>query len=218
MGGRVRLTFELEDADKVALFVWGIKFDADRWEFSRWQSDATFPGEVFLAPIRWNGLDVLFLGILVQQPVENKTIIIGGAELRFLGGRGSALTADDLRPVFGQVLTVDGDIRRPRGIPEDELPKQIVFGDHLRQNYPNPFNPVTTIEFSIAKATPVDLSIYNVRGQLVRTLMHARLKPNTYKATWDGRNSHGAQVASGAYFLRLSTQSFIKTKKMLLLK
>jgi flagellar hook assembly protein FlgD len=89
----------------------------------------------------------------------------------------------------------------------------------LSQNYPNPFNPQTTIDFQVKELAPVTLKIYNVRGQLVKTLADDRFAPGvTHTVTWDGRNNAGQQVSSGVYFYKLVTNNFTQTKKMVLLK
>ncbi|MCH7549036.1 MAG: T9SS type A sorting domain-containing protein, partial [Candidatus Krumholzibacteriota bacterium] len=88
----------------------------------------------------------------------------------------------------------------------------------LRQNYPNPFNPVTTIEYSLGERSHVTLRIYNVAGQLVRTLIDDVRVAALHTATWDGQNDAGQGVASGVYFYRLQSAGFVQTKKMVLLK
>jgi hypothetical protein len=90
----------------------------------------------------------------------------------------------------------------------------------LSQNYPNPFNPVTTIRYSIKKRGHVKLSVFNVAGQLVKTLVDEVQgpKPGGYALTWDGRNNSGEAVASGVYFYKIMANDFIRTKKMVLLK
>jgi len=91
--------------------------------------------------------------------------------------------------------------------------------DSLAQNVPNPFNPTTTIEFSVKERAPVTLRIYNVRGQLVKTLVNEVRAPEVvHRIEWDGRNDAGQQVASGVYFYRLVAKDFVKTRKMVLLK
>ncbi|MEJ2720344.1 MAG: T9SS type A sorting domain-containing protein [bacterium] len=93
-------------------------------------------------------------------------------------------------------------------------------GNTLEQNYPNPFNPRTTIEFSIKESTHVSLRIYNVAGQLVRTLADAVMTPRQggYVVDWDGRSDTGRLVSSGIYFYRLEAGDFVATRKMILLK
>ncbi|MCB0305753.1 MAG: T9SS type A sorting domain-containing protein, partial [Calditrichaeota bacterium] len=88
----------------------------------------------------------------------------------------------------------------------------------LEQNYPNPFNPSTTIRFSLAEAGTVSLKIYNVRGQLVKTLLSSSLEAGSHQVNWNGLNQQGSQVASGVYFYHLQAGSFQQIKKMILMK
>jgi hypothetical protein len=91
--------------------------------------------------------------------------------------------------------------------------------NYLDFNYPNPFNPSTTIRFGVAKAGPVTLRIYNVRGQLVRTLVDDVRQPGVeHMVTWNGRDDRGRSVASGVYFVRLEASRFTQTRKMVLLR
>jgi len=85
-------------------------------------------------------------------------------------------------------------------------------------NYPNPFNPSTTIEFSIQNNSIVELSIFNVKGQMVKTLINESLNIGDYLVTWDGVDNSGSFVGSGVYFYQIKTSSNILTKRMLLLK
>ena len=88
----------------------------------------------------------------------------------------------------------------------------------LSQNYPNPFNPLTSIEYSLARGSQVELSIYNVVGERVRVLVDERQRAGVYRATWDGKDGAGNEVASGVYFYRLVAGDHTFTRKMLLLK
>jgi hypothetical protein len=89
----------------------------------------------------------------------------------------------------------------------------------LAQNYPNPFNPTTTIKYTIKEQAHVSLKVYNVAGQLVRTLVDEVQKPDAVAPiTWNGMNNTGQQVSSGVYFYKLVTKNFTQTKKMVLLK
>jgi V8-like Glu-specific endopeptidase len=88
----------------------------------------------------------------------------------------------------------------------------------LYQNRPNPFNPTTVIDFSIDSATDVVLSIYDVSGTLVRTLVDRQLTPGIYAEQWDGRDQNGQAVATGIYLYRLQAGSKIMTRKAVLLK
>jgi hypothetical protein len=97
-------------------------------------------------------------------------------------------------------------------------PTGTVAKNSLSQNYPNPFNPQTTIAFSVKDRAHVSLKVYNVAGQLVRTLLDDSFAAGPHKKVWDGRNDAGQQVSSGVYFYKLVTSDFSQTKKMVLLK
>jgi flagellar hook assembly protein FlgD len=88
----------------------------------------------------------------------------------------------------------------------------------LAQNYPNPFNPSTTIKYSVKEKAHVSMKIYNVAGQLVRTLVNSDMNAGAYIETWNGRSNSGDPVSSGIYFYRLVTKNFSMTKKMVFLK
>ena len=88
----------------------------------------------------------------------------------------------------------------------------------LSQNYPNPFNPTTQIAFDLPTKSLVTLTVYNVLGQRVITLVNEKLAAGKYVADWNGRSSGGNEVASGIYFYRLHSEQFTQTKKMVLLK
>jgi hypothetical protein len=85
-------------------------------------------------------------------------------------------------------------------------------------NYPNPFNAGTQIEFTLARNGAVALRIYNVQGQLVRTLLDETTAAGHHLIRWDGRDDLGVQVASGVYFCRLEHGEMVKAVKMLLVK
>ncbi len=88
----------------------------------------------------------------------------------------------------------------------------------LKQNYPNPFNPNTTIAYSLPKQSYIDLKIYNIKGQLVRTLYNDEQEAGEYSINWDGSDEQGRVVSSGVYFYSLQTDDFVQTRKMLLLR
>ena len=88
----------------------------------------------------------------------------------------------------------------------------------IYQNYPNPFNPSTTISFDIPTSSYVQLVIYNMLGQKVRTLVNQKLQHGSHNATWDGTTDTGSQVPSGVYLYKLKSDNFSDTKKMILMK
>jgi len=74
----------------------------------------------------------------------------------------------------------------------------------LEQNSPNPFNPVTKIRFAVSKDSKVALRVYNVRGQLVKTLVNERMAMGAHEVNWDGRDASGSHVASGVYYAKVA--------------
>ncbi|RPJ47327.1 MAG: hypothetical protein EHM19_03115, partial [Candidatus Latescibacterota bacterium] len=88
----------------------------------------------------------------------------------------------------------------------------------LRGNEPNPFNPSTAIPFSLAREGRVDLSVYDVRGRLVKGLVAGRMPAGEHEASWDGTDSHGNAVGAGVYFCRLEAAESAWQRKMVLVK
>ncbi len=88
----------------------------------------------------------------------------------------------------------------------------------LQQNYPNPFNPSTTIEYSLPVSGHVMLEVFNIVGQKVATVVDQTQNAGTWTARWNGKDDRGITVGTGLYFYRLSTNSFVSTKKMMLIK
>ncbi len=88
----------------------------------------------------------------------------------------------------------------------------------LEQNYPNPFNPTTQIAFSIPQPEHVTITVYNILGQEVVSLLDGDMSAGAHVITWDARNGHGEILPTGVYFYKLSTHDFTAVKKMLLLK
>lgn len=107
-------------------------------------------------------------------------------------------------------------VRRVRQISSTQyLPEQFFLG----ANYPNPFNPTTHIHFALPLAAAVELNVYDVLGQHVRTLVADERHPaGYYSVLWDGKNEQQQTVSSGVYFYRLRTPAFHHTGRMTLVK
>jgi hypothetical protein len=89
----------------------------------------------------------------------------------------------------------------------------------LYPNVPNPFNPLTIISYDLPWATPVDLRIFDVSGNLVRVLVaEALVEAGRHEVVWAGTDATGRQVATGVYFFRLTAGDFVHTRRMLLVK
>jgi hypothetical protein len=88
----------------------------------------------------------------------------------------------------------------------------------LHQNYPNPFNAETTLSYQLPEANHVVLTIFNARGQKVRTMVDAFEAPNSHLVQWDGTDQCGLPVASGIYFCQMWCGDFIDVKKMTVIR
>jgi hypothetical protein len=88
----------------------------------------------------------------------------------------------------------------------------------LGQNYPNPFNPTTVIPFDLSETVGTTLKVYNIRGQVIRTLVDGDLAAQSYAISWDGKNDAGQAVSSGVYFYKLVAGDFQDVRKLVLMK
>ena len=95
----------------------------------------------------------------------------------------------------------------------------IVTSNELTGNYPNPFNTETTITFSLTENTEnTELSIYNIRGRKVKTLINKELSAGRHLVVWDAKDENNKQVPCGTYFYKIKAGKFTSTKKMILMK
>ena len=107
----------------------------------------------------------------------------------------------------------------PTAVEEVTGATAVPLGYALSQNYPNPFNPQTMIRYDLLEAGAVRLSVYNVLGQMVRTLVDGQRPAGSYSVVWDGRDSTGREVASGIYLYRLQVKGqHVQTRRMVLLR
>ncbi len=88
----------------------------------------------------------------------------------------------------------------------------------LNGNFPNPFNPTTTIQYALQKDSKVRISVYNIKGQLVKDLINGTQTAGKHQIEWKGEDSSGRKCSSGVYFYRMTTDTYQKQKKALLLK
>ncbi len=105
----------------------------------------------------------------------------------------------------------------PEGVTVDAEPPAIPV-NHLSAAVPNPFNPNTTIRYSLEKGGNAELTVYDVAGRQIRTLVSGFVPEGEHRVTWNGQDDRGIPAASGVYFYRLRTDGFVETRKMVLLK
>ena len=92
--------------------------------------------------------------------------------------------------------------------------------DHLvlLQNYPNPFNPVTTLRYELSQESFVNITIYDMLGNVVKNIVSQNQNPGYKSIQWNATNNLGQPVSTGLYFYTIQAGDFIQTKKVLLLK
>ena len=113
-----------------------------------------------------------------------------------------------------QLCDKDGELLKVETVSDNEVASDFF----LSQNYPNPFNPETYIDFTLPSEQVVSLKIYNIKGQVVSSLVNRRMAAGIHTVRWDGRNDSGERVSSGVYFYRLTAGEKSFVKKMVLLK
>jgi hypothetical protein len=129
-------------------------------------------------PVERYGRSKLFVAALKMASLQETSIELGTIEYEVLKtDEGLALSGEDFTLEFGEVLDIKGTVKRIAGVEYgEEVP---VCRNFLGNCYPNPFNPTTTIEFSIKERSHVSLKIYNVAGQLVKTLVDEVRSPQS---------------------------------------
>jgi hypothetical protein len=167
----------------------------------------------------FNPVDSTFAPAILSQRTENQVgdtvgFVLSGFSFHYL--RDAKVAGIPVRySIMQHILEyLDNIVDQPVGSETPELTK-----NKLDQNIPNPFNPTTTIKYEVKESGLVSLRIYNVAGQLVKTLVDGhRNSGQLYEASWNGLNNSGQSVSSGVYFYKLVSTNFTQTKKMVLLK
>ncbi len=211
---KIRVALAASNSSGLRAFSTTLKFPAERVDFLRVErSEMTSDWAQLDGKVQKAGeLTVAGFNVEFEESSESTILFtlvfkkkdeVGPIEIELTGAY------DELAGAIWERTVVDGNVATPE-----------VFA--LRQNYPNPFNPETLIEYDIPSIShekvPVRLTIYNVKGQIVRTLVDAQRSVGAHKVKWDGRNDHGLQVPSGAYFYTIKAGDFKDTKRMMLVK
>jgi len=125
---------------------------------------------------------------------------------------GAGVSENWLRPSSWGYLLVG----EPTVAIDDEVQTAIKF--ELYDNFPNPFNPTTNIKFQIPAAGPVQLVVYDMLGNKIKTIVNERRTAGEYDVQWDGTNDMGINVSTGLYFYKLTSDNHVATKKMMFIK
>jgi hypothetical protein len=168
------------------------------------------------------GIWVLNLGNL-KSPASNNVLPYKMGDTIFLQLQGGS------NGVGADTIVISGTSPQSCGVQEIGISTQVdetieppteLLPDHyyLSPNYPNPFNASTMIKFGLPIAGHVELSIYNILGKKVITLLDQDYQAGNHGVIWNGQNATGQPVSSGIYFFRLKSGEFIQIRKLLLLK
>ncbi len=214
---KLSITITLECKKDFTAVAAGLDADRSQLEYAGWIPSADFPGSSIVSPVSKHDQDYLFIAIYKREHHMNELMEIG--TLLFDVDNCEDVTDFIGEPflIFGDVLTTGGEIERIVDIQwrREDAP---VYIDHLGNGYPNPFNPATSIDYSISRNSHVNLSIYNLQGQVVRTLVNEFKASNEYRVVWDGKDNKGNAVASGVYFCMIKTEYYSQAKKLILLR
>ncbi len=169
-----------------------------------------------------NGVWLLNLGNL-KDPISNDVLpceigdtiflqLLGGSE----GQGADTIVISGISPqdCGNQEIGISTGVEEPTGPAAGPLPDRF----YLSANYPNPFNQSTIIKFGLPVPGHVELSIYNIVGQKVVTLLDQDYQAGNHVVTWNGENADGRSVSSGIYFYRVKSREFMQIRKMVLLK
>lgn len=158
----------------------------------------------------WSTTDSVVIWGVLEDSTGDPAVPLWFSAVTDTSGTGSTI---NYVPLWKDTLVIK-DVSDVRVVPGVGLPETF----SLSQNYPNPFNPTTQINFEIPVRSRVTLTIYNVLGQKVTTLVDKEMSAGRYIADWNSASDGGTMVASGVYFYKLEAGDFIQTRKMVLLK
>jgi hypothetical protein len=168
--------------------------------------------DAYYAPTTSNGAIIHKVSTNAQSFTAR--VVMAGFSYHYIRDDRPVFPYDRLAHLISIIRWFENIVDPPTAIGDDPS-----FKNSLAQNYPNPFNPQTTIAFSLKENAHVSLKVYNVAGQLVRTLVNENRVAGVYTdVQWDGRSDSGSLVSSGVYFYKLVSKNFSMTKKMVLLK
>jgi len=159
----------------------------------------------------------LFAKIYFRVPssTADQTVTIDTATV--FGIRPPALFTDTTGSASWAPQVVSGTLTIGGGGTDEDIPV-VPSINSLSQNYPNPFNPTTTIKFSLEKSGQVNISVFNILGQKIKTLINEIRPAGENETYWDGKDSNGSEVASGVYFYRVRSSALDQTRKMILMR
>jgi hypothetical protein len=210
------LALNLDASADMNVAVFKIKYDTEKFSFGEAKATERLQGVTVVSDA--NETDGIYTIVLINT--EGGQIVKGSGAILNIQVSAVGEKFDGVGEISLLNASFDtgvsAEISREVLSPKALLPKAFA----LSQNYPNPFNPSTTIAYDIPEGDniQVQLKVYNMRGQLVRTLVEETKSEGSYQIQWDGSDNYGRRVSSGVYFYRIKAGEFSKTRKMVILK
>ena len=200
-----------------------------QWPFQSWGATAVLAGHDHVYErILKNGFPYFVNGLGGRSLYGFSSTPEPGSVVRYNSNYGAMLIEANVDSINFSFYSIAGGgtlidtytiLASPTSITNDQ--NKMVNEYSLHANYPNPFNQGTTIIFEVpdrSEGTQVDLAIYNALGKTVRRLIKGSLAGGEHKIIWQGDNDQGQLVSSGVYFLRLKSDSFVQTRKMIMMR
>ena len=216
--GVLKLQVAINQAQKLKGYGFVLQYDQSKYEFVEARQvdqnllDASGQPALFLASNKTPGQ--VAVGAM---KVDGQAVSGDGGLVEFTFNTTHTPLASDFQILDGVMVDLAGGIDAITNIEIGAL-KPMPTDYALEQNVPNPFNPSTTIQYRLPEAGEVQLVIYNLLGQEVRTLVQESMDAGFHSVVWDGMDEFGKQVASGIYIYRLSVTDFTQVQRMMLLK
>lgn len=167
-----------------------------------------------IAPCNPSQYYIINSGGTVNMEVGNYILLKDGFHAKTGSSFVAKITAsddkkDDIGFVSTNEKTMISSINKTNHIPAEYT---------LTQNYPNPFNPSTMIQYGLKENVNVKITVYDILGRIVKSLVNENQDAGYKSVIWDGTNNFGSSVATGLYIYKIEAGSFIDSKKMLFLK
>ncbi|MCI0452945.1 MAG: T9SS type A sorting domain-containing protein [Candidatus Latescibacteria bacterium] len=208
----------LEGVEPFKAMVVALRSEHPDLEYLGWTPSAAYANGTACIELTRDGVKQVFLGVMGTGDASGGSVELGRVEFAIQGDEALTLSDEDLSFLNAELLSSSDKVLAFSGLRLERTINAASYEFSLAQNYPNPFNPSTTIAYSLASASDVELTIFDVRGSHVKTVVRERREAGVHRVPWDGTDNRGNRVASGVYFYRLTAGSFRATKKMVLLR
>ena len=160
--------------------------------------------------------------ILIVFPLAALTLLPTGTivvSISYVSPSAIAVTPPaEIAPDTQKILTESSSVSVTVVVVSGESKSVLPNAFSLSQNYPNPFNPQTVIKYALPEDCQVELTLYNILGQKVKTLVSEYQSAGYRMVHWNGRDDEGNETPSGLYFYKIKTPKYSETKKMVLLR